>query len=299
MGFKGSGSMASMSTASTSTAGPSLHKKSKTRRPKSVVAASHFLLNPLSASSSPAPSNAHRRPAPASSDLLAHLLTTDAGALPHAFAHPPTRLQLLASARGGGDSVHIADDELFAEDELAALFRTPEEVEVVRVAMGWEADDAPAPEGSSAGEMRGEGYALSAPVLTKKRKRGVEEDDAGSGAARGSKRINMDALAKLLDPDVNLDAVGSITPSQSGSCAPARGQEVESPADWAEDEEDDVEDEDENIHGEENENDGATPLRPGPSSALTADAEEIVEEWRPMSPGGGGGGCAAEDWYDF
>ena len=88
-------------------------------------------------------------------------------------------------------------------------------------------------------------------------------------------------------------------PSQSGSCARARGQEVESPADWAEDEEDDVEDEDENIHGEENENDGAAPLRPGPSSAPAADAEEVVEEWRPMSPGGGGGGCAAEDWYDF
>ncbi|TFK84521.1 hypothetical protein K466DRAFT_553454 [Polyporus arcularius HHB13444] len=228
-------------------------KRAKASHPRSVVDASQFLLNPLSASV-PAvpPSTATGGAGPP--DLLTHLLTADASSLPHMFTHAPSRLQLLATERGGTDERHIADDELFTADELDGFMRSPEEAEAVRVAMGW-----------SAGPYDLDAAHAETSTHGKKRKRSSQEEGAqgpsvegAKGKARGTTKINMDALARLLDPDADLDAeglgddVGYYTYTEVGATKDGK--------------EDDM-------------------------------YEEVVEEWRPLSPGGGGG--SAEDWYDF
>ncbi|OBZ75422.1 Transcription initiation factor IIB [Grifola frondosa] len=203
-------------------------KKPKIRHNRSVAQASCFLLNPLSAAASSSEADAP--------DLLTHLLTADASSLMHAFTLAPTRLQLLAASRGG---------------ELDGLVRSADEVEAVRVAMAWDATS----ESQDAGKTQ----------KVRKRKR-REVDDAeraeqvssatvrekGKGGVKGTKRINMDALAKLLDPTTTLD-------------------------------EDDADENSEDDHGE-------------GGSFTFVEGGEIVEEWRPPSPGGGG---FNEDWYDL
>ncbi|KAI0755737.1 hypothetical protein C8Q74DRAFT_1373488 [Fomes fomentarius] len=158
------GSTSACQATRTPSTGARFAKKVRTRHARSVVHASHFLLNPLATSVHPRSSTTESGPP----DLLTHLLTADAASLPHAFARAPTRLQLLASERGGKDKNHIADDELFAEDEL---------------------------EGALPKTLR----------LGKKWKRGEEKDGhEGTGKTCGSKKIDMDALARLLDPDADL-----------------------------------------------------------------------------------------------
>lgn len=273
--------------------GPRKGKKAKTHHPKSIVDASHFLLDPLSTSalpsSAPLGSASSRCASPNTAglgrpDLLTHLLTADASSLSHAFRAAPSRLQLLAVDRGGADESCIADDELFGEDELEGFMRAPEEVEAVRIAMGWDEDgDADVGKGSAKETKRG-----------KKRRRddANEGDEAGQGSttgkgkerAVGSKRINMDALARLLDPEANPVAEHS---------------ELEDEYHAAEEfDEDDVDHEDEDFEEGEHGSVGAVGGTDDPLTARSApdDGGEVVEEWRPLSPGGGG---SAEDWYDF
>ncbi|KAM5542568.1 hypothetical protein V8D89_003529 [Ganoderma adspersum] len=267
-------------------------KKARTRYAKTVVDASQFLLNPLSAA---APSPSSSSPAPTSSmgspDLLTHLLTADASSLPHAFVHAPSRLQLLSSARGGTEEHHIADDELFAEDELEGLMRSPEEMEAVRTAMGWDLDDDERVDARNDWEGVGENVPCETRAAKgKKRKRklpgGGDGLDAGSGSQpRGSKKIDMEALARLLDPDADLDLATEDTvdtPANNG--CDAAGPE-------------DLDDEDDEEDWEEQEG-GANAVGPhnGANVGYGA-AEEEVEEWRPLSPGGGGG--LSEDWFEF
>jgi hypothetical protein len=57
--------------------------------------------------------------------------------LSHTFTHPPTRLQLLTAARHGGSDA-IADEELFEEGELEAVFRNEEEVGVLVRLVDWD-----------------------------------------------------------------------------------------------------------------------------------------------------------------
>ena len=296
-----SSQQASSSRSSTSTAslygdGAPPRKKQKTRRAKPVVAASHFLLNPLhptpthSAPSSTAGAS-RASPAPGAPDLLTHLLTADAATLPQAFVHPPTRLQLLATARGGADEAHIADEELFAADELDGLFRSPEEVEVVRIAMGW---DAGSDEGN--GEPSGE----HAQKAGKKRKRAVPHENEGGPeanmTARGSKRINMDALARLLDPEADLALDVDATPDPGDVFVDQTVGDDTFGGHFEADEDEDSDD-DGGVEDAEEASAHEDPLAP-PSAHHSAGDEEIIEEWRPLSPGGGDGTCA-EDWYDF
>ncbi|GBE82611.1 predicted protein [Sparassis crispa] len=225
-------------------------KKRKTQHNRSIEQASQFLLNPLTSgtdafSSSSAAlvssSSAHRADdgvdAP---DLMTHLLTVDSSTLAHAFAKAPTRLQLLASSRGGTGEGNIADEELFAEGELEGIFRSAEEADIIRVTMGWDAE---------------EGVDEPAQPARKRKRAHSDSDDEGAasmelniGKARGSKRINMDALAKLLDPSTAL------------------GEDFEMY------EKDDM------------------------TTFAFADGGEVVEEWRPLSPGGGG---FDEERYDI
>ena len=244
-------------------------KKAKTHHPRSVVDASQFLLNPLSASLPAVPASSSPPMATSSAgppDLLTHLLTADASSLPPMFTQAPTRLQLLATERGGTDERHIADEELFTADELDGLMRSAEEAEAVRIAMGW------SEAGMESAPARGE-----AGTSARKRKRGARGDGGDTtDTARGSKKINMDALARLLDPGADLAAEDF-------------GAQLGSLEEYGEEEEcSEV-------------GSRATSVVHSYDHALgqpsTQDEEEVVEEWRPLSPGGGGG--SAEDWYDF
>ncbi|KAI0781321.1 hypothetical protein BD413DRAFT_660284 [Trametes elegans] len=287
-------------------------KRAKTRHPKTIVDATHFLLNPLSTPALPSPAPfgpaSDREPSAPSTDpsLLTHLLTADASSFSHAFRAAPSRLQLLVAARGGADDAHIADEELFGADELEGLLRTPEEAHAVGVAMGWDLEDG-ADAGGGAARQRGK----------KRARKGAEEGDGaaadagGKGKAKakvaGSKRINMDALARLLDPGADLD-VASLAGGSQDDDAGGGDPDCDYGYDYAGlDEGQDGLDEDEDEDEGEGEGEG------GPSGsvstvegshdpfgaaydACTGDGGEVVEEWRPMSPSGGG---AAENWYDF
>ena len=98
----------------------------------------------------------------------------------------------------------------------------------------------------------------------------------------------MDALARLLDPDADLDLaldrehelvaeVGANSYDGERDDGNGGGEE-----DW----------EDHGTMGMDDEGDVPSMPRYG-----VAGGEEIVEEWRPLSPGGGGG--SAEDWFEF
>ncbi|KAH9857697.1 hypothetical protein C2E23DRAFT_720181 [Lenzites betulinus] len=266
-------------------------KRAKTRHPRSVVDASHFLLDPLSTSAVPSPASlgpallrGENGDAP---DLLTHLLTADASALSHAFRAAPSRLQLLAADRGGADEAHITDDELFGADELEGFMRTPAEVEAVRIALGWDEDEEDSIDAGAETVCKGKKRGT-------KRKRaedGAEGDEKGKAKPAGSKRIDMDALARLLDPEATLDAEHFPVGEYVGA---------DSVGDVDEDlsEEDKDEEEDEGY----DEEDSFATVRgthgPAATQCALEDGGEVVEEWRPLSPGGGGGG-SAEDWYDF
>ena len=258
-------------------------KKAKTHHPRSVVDASQFLLNPLSASLPAVPTSSSPPTATSSAgppDLFTHLLTADVSSLPHMFTQAPTRLQLLATERGGTDEQHIADDELFTADELDDLMRAPEEAEAVRIAMGWSEEA----EGEDVAAV-GMDPASARGSTARKRKRGAREDGGhAEEPARGSKKINMDALARLLDPGADL-AAEDFGAQLDGLEDYGRGEEYD--------------DEEEEAYGEVGSR-ATSVVRPydhALGQPSTQDEEEVVEEWRPLSPGGGGG--SAEDWYDF
>ncbi|KAH9948593.1 hypothetical protein B0H21DRAFT_689815 [Amylocystis lapponica] len=211
-------------------------KKRKTRHDRSIAQASHFLLRPLSGTSSPRLAS-DREGGP---DLLTHLLTADTSDLTHVFARAPSRLQLLAASRGGADEEDIADDELFAEGELEGMFRSTEEACALRQTMDWDS-------GSDEDAADGNGSKHK-----KQKTGGAGGDDVrliGESKGNGTRKINMDALAKLLDPSVTLDY---------NDDAFGDGREEGAPAEFL---------------------DG-----------------EVVEDWRPPSPGGGG---FDEDRYNW
>ncbi|KZT11649.1 uncharacterized protein LAESUDRAFT_755282 [Laetiporus sulphureus 93-53] len=212
-------------------------KKRKTAHERSVTEVSRFLLNPASSMVSSSSRSMH-----GSGDdtgLLTHILTADTSDLSRAFAYAPTRLQLLAACRGGAEEKDIADEELFIEGELEAMLRSPEEVDIVRTAMDWDTGLAAQAESPGADRIKG------------KRPREMEGDASamkGKSTTGGSKRIDTNALARLLDPSTFIDESGDI---------------ISEPID---------------------------------RSALSVDDEEIVEEWRPASPGGDG---FDEDRYEL
>ncbi|RPD59131.1 hypothetical protein L226DRAFT_553616 [Lentinus tigrinus ALCF2SS1-7] len=278
------------STASCESAPP--RKKAKTSHPRSIVDASQFLLDPLSASM-PAVAPSSSSPTTTTTttsgsgppDLLTHLLTADASSLPHMFVHAPTRLQLLANERGGTDEQHIADDELFAADELDGLMRSPEEAEAVRIAMGWSAE----PEDRDAAGSVPDNEEAGTTRNGKKRKRSRKEDgEPAQEKARGSKKINMDALARLLDPDADLDAedfgeqLGGM--DDYYALMEGGGEKFE-------------EDEEAGSRSTSVVHEHDLGRTPNMQYGTSLGEEEVVEEWRPLSPGGGGE--FAEDWYDF
>lgn len=224
-------------------------KKPKTKHDRSVAQATQFLLDPLAASCSTTSRRANTSD-DGTQDLSIHLLTADTCNLDHVFTHAPTRLQLLATERGGAEEDEIADEELFLAGELEGFIRSAEEVDSIRIVMGWNETEEIPDVGETKEVRKGK---------KRKREAGVESADAhaisrkASGATRGTKKIDMDALARLLDPNTSID-------NEAGSSEDTETEEACT------------------------------------STFTFGEDGEVVEEWRPLSPGGGG---YSEDWYDI
>ena len=253
-------------------------KKRKTRHNRSVESASQFLLNP---------SNTPIRPSKSTSDnqLLSHLLSSDTLFL-HSFVHPPTRLQLLRAARPGG-SGDIADEELFEEGELEAMLRTEEEVEVLVQLVDW--DDVEA-------EKR-----LNRALKASCNRSTISEHSTsqeGPTPRRETRRINMDAFKRLMDPALDLDnfvtgcrsAGDERTPSDS-ECEGGQGDYYH----WLFD-----------LPPPTLDVDSQSPItmpstRRSPTQGSDGQPGGIEEEedWRPMSPDQGGTGHGSYDSMDY
>lgn len=234
-------------------AGPSQRKKVRqTPHERAVEQASKFLLAPL-ASGAPTSIIKGDKKTPPAGELLEHFLVADESALSHAFAHPPTRLQVLAASRGEDA---VADEDLFDEGELEGLLRTQAEVEILRKTFDWEVPDQDSTETD---------------VLKRSKKRKRDDTQAGnvqSSPERHSKRINMDVLARLMDPNTNLDDIHE----DEDFSALGLGLGLEE-------------------QGDDGDSDSDEPA----TYAITGGDDEEVGEWRPMSPGGG---MFDEDRYD-
>ncbi|KAH9926127.1 uncharacterized protein B0H18DRAFT_351681 [Fomitopsis serialis] len=245
-------------------------KKWKSSHERSVARASQFLLDPLRSRGSgdsgmqSEPSRPRKPSGGADLDLLSHILTADPSSLPHVFANAPSRLQLLVASRTRAES-DIPDEELFTDGELDGMLRSAEEAGQLRIALGWDAEE----EGD-----------VASPATPRKhcRKRKREEAEEDQETAGGSKRINMDALARLLDPSFDLEAeyvfndTDDLLANDDKECADNEVVDYASLSFVGYGEDPDV-------------------LSRAPMSSGEG---EVVEEWRPMSPGGG----YDEDRYD-
>ncbi|KIP04803.1 hypothetical protein PHLGIDRAFT_180745 [Phlebiopsis gigantea 11061_1 CR5-6] len=231
---------------------PQPKKARKSAHDRAIERTSQFLLQPLAKRPTP--------PATTSTSqqdgqrLLEHFFTADESSLAHAFVQPPTRLQVLASSRGEG---MIDDEDLFEDGEMEALMRTSDEVEVLRksIAQDWDI-----PPDSSPGSG----------ARPKKRKHQDSAHPPSSPPAKRTKRVNMDALARLLDPETHLDEVEADEEGKFDAFSNS----------WSLD----LNDDDDHSNG------GHTPF-----ATTHAGDDEEIEEWRPLSPGGGG---FDEDRYD-
>lgn len=222
---------------------PQLKKTRKSVHDRAVERTSQFLLHPLAKRSHTSSSARPAEVQQGSSGFIEHFFTADDSNLSHAFAQPPTRLQLLASSRG---EESINDEELFDDGELEGLLRTSDEVEIIRQTFAGEWN------------VRDEGTGSDTPPRPqKKRKRGEQDPTPGGSPSKRTKRVNMDALARLLDPDTHLDEVGE--DDEFGELSLELGLE----------------------------NDDDERLQTSFGFTQDGDGEE-VEEWRPLSPGGGG-----------
>jgi len=179
----------------------------------------------------------------------------------------PTRLQLLAAARGGTDE--ISDSELFAENELESLLRNEEEIKMMAHLYDWDVDT----ETTSDSET-----ALGFVSQTSKISQYTCRD--GSTTQESCKRINLDALARFLnDKNVQDDQ-----PSTELLGAAYDSDAVDSMDSGPESEfGDNVPDEFQ-----------FGPLASSPR--VFSDEELVLEDWRPISPGCGT--TVGDDWYE-
>jgi transcription factor IIIB subunit 2 len=136
------------------------------KKGNAMQAAHRLLLDPLSSGS-----------ATFSDDIsmLAHILTCSRDELSRVRGTPPTRLQLLAVSRGGSTADHIADEELFANGELEGVLRNEQEREALLplFQLNWSEE-------------------ISREEAAVARRKSI------ATAKRGAKRVDMDAMARLL-----------------------------------------------------------------------------------------------------
>ncbi|KIJ16735.1 hypothetical protein PAXINDRAFT_162390 [Paxillus involutus ATCC 200175] len=204
-------------------------KKTQIKR-GAIHEAYQLLLDPLSVSS-PSRNKALSTSATSTYEvsMLTHMLTCPPDELSRRTAH--TRLQLLAASRGGSGPENIADEELFDDGELEGLLRSEREQEALQplFELNWgkgttSEDDEPL---------------VSCPK------------PVGTAAKRGSKRVNMDVLARILGGD----------------------------ADDGEKEEPELPDSDKRNHLHH------LDLLPMPSQQIPLmEGAESISDWRPLSP---------------
>jgi len=250
-------------------------KKRKTRHSRSVESASQFLLDP---SNTPI----KRSQSTDDSHLLSHLLSSDTSSLSHTFVHPPTRLQLLQAARLGGSDA-IADEELFEDGELEAMFRTEEEVNVLVRLVDWD-------------EVEQEKKLSKA---SRNRSTNSERSDSqeGSTLQHGTRRIDMDAFKRLMDPTVDLDNVVGCRSADEG-CMPSDPEYEDGQGDyfcW-------LFDLPTSTLGADSRSPNTMPPRlRSPTQGLGSQLGGIEEEdWRPMSPDQSGIDLYdSTDYYDL
>lgn len=240
-----------------------LKKSRKSTHARSAERASQFLLNPLGEGTSA--DGRATASGQCGEGLFEHFLAADDSTLSSTFKHPPSRLQAILIAKG---EHAITDEELFEEGELEGVLRTPEEVEMMRRAMEWSKED---------GEESGSGQG---------RKRRRASDDAAAKELPGKRsRIDKDALARILESE---DAECHVLGLDLDEKFDQEDVDFEQPFTMSVDkfDEDDQCELPQVL---------STPARHNCLPDASAE-EEIVEEWRPLSPGGGG---YDEDRYEF
>lgn len=217
------------------------YKKRKTEHSRVVESASQFLLNQDGSSDT---------------GFLAHLLSSDIYTLSYSFLCPPTRLQMLVVSRVGGEPC-ITDDELFEEGELDGFLRDDKERDQYAHTVDWdEIEEERAYRGVERAQQKARGN----------RKREV----VAMGKPEGTKRIDMEALKRFMDP---------------GSCLDTLDEDEDGKEDafyyFQADDKDEENDE------------GPVYL----VSTTGSSTEEVEEDWRPLSPSGGFAGNLEQ--YDF
>ena len=248
-------------------------KKRKTRHNRSVESASQFLLNPSNTPVKPSKFTDHNQ-------LLSHLLSSDTLSLSHTFVHPPTRLQLLRAARLGGSDA-IADEELFEKGELEAMFRTEEEVEVFVRLVDW--DEV---------EEKRLNKALKASCNRSTNPK-HSTSQAGSILQQGTRRINMEAFEKLMDPALDLDNLVNGCRRVDEECTSGYSECEDGQGDyhhWLSD----IPMPRLEINSRSS---TTTPPTQGGDAQLGGVEEE--EDWRPMSPDQSGIGLSLYDNMDY
>ncbi|KAJ2917252.1 hypothetical protein MD484_g3194, partial [Candolleomyces efflorescens] len=237
----------------------------------SLDEASHFLLNPFNAPQLPC--SGQRKSALSNFALTSYVLSTSS--LASVGRKPPTRLQLLATARGGSGEDVIYDDELFAEGEIEGLLRNDEEIKMMKHLFSWGNDeDEDSPPRSDA------------PMTTRKTK-AMRQGDHQDAGPRKTSRINMEAFATFMQESEG-DSIGGEKEDdeedQSYSLLGLDGMLTDDgPVDYQSADEDAQE---ADHH--------ATPRAPFNSRATSVGAEKdleagetILDAWRPPSPSGG------------
>jgi transcription factor IIIB subunit 2 len=238
--------------------------------------------------------------------LMAHLLSVDDSTL--LLTTPPTRLQLLSVERGGGNEAMINDDELFESGELEDMMRSPQEIDLLRRTVTWDGDEDEEDEASATERGKGkvqQGMKRSGGCKKKKEK-----------APKGSQRVNMDALAWVLGaqqatPEEGLEKTAGDDPLRWADMVEMAkelgldngqdddaGQKEDSPVlDYWDDKDGDKDEELDSPFDGKNSKD--TLDNSGSPNIFRGADEEDVEEWRPLSPGGGNSGLDEGNWYEF
>ena len=179
-----------------------------------------------------------------------------------------TRLQLLAASRGGTAPSDISDDELFELGELEGLLRSDAEREALAplFELNW---------GSLVQDRAQDDLAESSVPKRKKNQRSGQAE-----SKRGTKRINMDVLGRILERGTEASLSDTDSDSGSDSYFSLDKANVTGPSD---------------LFGEDASSlipirprSGRVPLPAGERRQQQEGADatpEIIEDWRPLSPG--------------
>ncbi|KAF6764781.1 hypothetical protein DFP72DRAFT_985912 [Ephemerocybe angulata] len=174
----------------------------------SLDEASRFLLNPFNAPAAPKKrDSAQAKPSVSKFPLTSYVLST--ASLSSVGPRAPTRLQLLAAARGGSDEDAIKDEELFAEGELEGFLRNDEEVEMFGRILQYSDDD---DDGDEEVKASREAERKRKEERNNKRKRVQAGTEGLRQPVPKKSRVNLEAFAKFMqgEPGSDEDVEGEL-----------------------------------------------------------------------------------------